>query len=143
MMSKKTTTDIWQDSDDAPPLTQEWFAKAELREGERVVHRDRPQADFAHHAVSARFDNGTRRIEVRMSSGILFSFDPRDAYGLENATDEQLAEVEVAGAGGSLHFPTLDADFSVPRLLEGHLGPLGWSRRGETDATAGGEESLS
>jgi len=127
MTKKKNPKISCQDPDDAPPLTQEWFAKAELREGERVVHRDRPRADFAHHAVSARFDNGTRRIEVRMSSGILFSFDPRDAYGLEDAADEQLAEVEVAGAGGSLHFPSLDADFSVPRLLEGHLGPMGWS----------------
>jgi hypothetical protein len=33
------------------------------------------------------------------------------------------------GAGGSIHFPRLDAFFSIPKLLEGFLGPLHWARR--------------
>lgn len=29
----------WSDPDDAPPLGKEWFDKAELREGDRVVRK--------------------------------------------------------------------------------------------------------
>jgi hypothetical protein len=38
-------------------------------------------------------------------------------------------DITVEGAGNTLHFPKLDADFSVSRLLEGFLGPLEWTKR--------------
>ena len=38
---------------------------------------------------------------------------PKLAQGLEKATDEQLAEVEILGAGFRLHWEALDADLSV------------------------------
>lgn len=80
-------------------------------------------------AVSARFDRRSRRVSVSLSTGIDFSFDPKDAYGLEHAATDDLVGVTVEGAGDTLHFPRLDADFSVARLLEGFLGPQDWSRR--------------
>lgn len=81
------------------------------------------------HAVSARFDKRSHRVSVRLDTGIEFLFDPRSAHGLQSATAEDLADVRIEGLGGTLHFPRLDADFSVAGLLEGFLGPLDWVRR--------------
>lgn len=80
-------------------------------------------------AVSARFDKRNRRIWIRLDTGIDVAFDPRRAHGLQDAQDCDLADVSIEGVGGALHFPRLDADFSVARLLEGFLGPLEWTRR--------------
>ncbi|MDP2258476.1 MAG: DUF2442 domain-containing protein [Caulobacter sp.] len=80
-------------------------------------------------AVSAHFDRRSHRIVVGLDTGIEFSFDPRDAYGLQEATADDFIGIMIDGAGGTLHIPRLDADFSIPRLLEGFLGPLDWSRQ--------------
>jgi hypothetical protein len=79
-------------------------------------------------ALSARFDRRSHKIRVSLNTGIEFAFDPSHAYGLSDASDEDFVGVTVEGAGGSLHFPKLDADFSVARLLEGFLGPMEWTR---------------
>ncbi|MHA3794961.1 BrnA antitoxin family protein [Sphingomonas sp. YL-JM2C] len=38
-MSKRDTKTSWVDPDEAPELTEEWFAKARLMEGEKIVRR--------------------------------------------------------------------------------------------------------
>lgn len=81
------------------------------------------------HALSAKFDRRNYKVWVRLSSGIDFCFDPRMAYGLQDATADDLVGVTVEGVGSTLHFPKLDADFSVARILEGFLGPMEWTRR--------------
>lgn len=101
------------------PIDEDTFRKA----AERARRNPTPEA------VSARFDRRSRRVVVRLNTGIDLSFSPRDAYGLEKASEDQLAGVTVEGAGSMLHFPKLDADFSVAGLLEGFLGPLEWTRR--------------
>jgi len=87
------------------------------------------RAKIAPHALSARFDKRSHKVWVKLNSGIEFSFDSRRAYGLQDASADDLAGVTVEGVGSTLHFPKLDADFSVSRLLEGFLGPLEWTRR--------------
>ena len=73
-------------------------------------------------AVSARYDARRGRVVVGLANGCTFSFPPRLAQGLETATDRQLAQVEILGAGYALHWEALDADFSVPGLLAGLFG---------------------
>lgn len=80
-------------------------------------------------AVSARFDKRAHKVVVALDTGIEFAFDPRRAQGLSNAASEDLVGVTVEGVGSTLHFPRLDADFTVSRLLEGFLGPMDWTRR--------------
>jgi hypothetical protein len=87
------------------------------------------RAKIAPRSLSAGFDRRNHRVWVKLDSGIDFSFDPGRAHGLQDASADDLAGVTVEGAGGTLHFPRLDADFSVARLLEGFLGPLDWTRR--------------
>ena len=87
---------------------------------------------FAHatpRAVKARFDRRSERVVVGLNTGIEFAFDPRLAPGLAEAAVEDLVGVTVEGVGSTLHFPRLDADFTVSRLLEGFLGPMDWTRR--------------
>lgn len=80
-------------------------------------------------ATSARFDRKSHRIIVGLASGIEFSFDPRDAHGLREATADDFTGLMVEGVGDTLHIPRLDADFSITRLLEGFLGPMDWARQ--------------
>ena len=80
-------------------------------------------------AVSARFDRRSRRLVVRLDTGIEFSFDPTASKDLATASAEALVAVVVDGRGSCLHFPTLDVDLSVARLLEGFLGPMAWTQR--------------
>jgi hypothetical protein len=81
------------------------------------------------HATSARYDRRSNKVRVRLDTGIDFAFDPRRAHGLQDASSDDFVGVTVEGVGSNLHFPRLDADFSVARLLEGFLGPIDWTRR--------------
>ena len=55
-MNEKNITDTWNDADDAPKLTGDWFAGAELRKGDEVVRRGRPPTINPKKAVSLRLD---------------------------------------------------------------------------------------
>jgi hypothetical protein len=73
-------------------------------------------------AASARYDRPTGRIVVELTSGSAFAFPARLGQGLETASDEQLSQVEVLGAGYGLHWETLDVDLSIPGLAAGIFG---------------------
>lgn len=95
--------------------------KARGRHGKAALSRP--------HAVTARFDKLSGRVVVTLNTGIFFGIDPRDVPGLATATPEELSGVSVEGLGSGLHFPALDADFSVVGLLEPFVGQLDWARR--------------
>lgn len=78
-------------------------------------------------AVAARYADG--RIVIELDSGLALAFDPQRAHGLEQAAPADLAQIAIAGPGTALHFPKLDAYFSIAKLVEGFLGPMDWSRR--------------
>jgi hypothetical protein len=90
------------------------------------------QASFPK-AVSARYDQKNRRIEIQLSSNLHVSFSPRDAQGLGKATPSQLQEIEISPSGFGIHFPKLDADLYLPAILQGFLGSQKWmaSRLGQ------------
>lgn len=77
-------------------------------------------------AVSAHYDRKTGRIVIHLSSGLIVSFSPANAEGLEEAQPSQLKEIEISPSGFGLHFPEVDADLYVPGLLEGFFGSKGW-----------------
>jgi Protein of unknown function (DUF2442) len=87
-------------------------------------------------AASARYDRGLGRVVVELTNGCTFAFPPRLAQGLEAATEEQLAEVEVLGTGSGLHWEALDVDLSVPGLLAGLLGTASHMARQAGRATS-------
>jgi hypothetical protein len=92
------------------------------------------------HAVSARYDHRTRRVIIRLHSGLELAIPPRLVEGLSEATPEALAEIEVSPSGLGLHWPQLDADLYVPALLEGQFGSKQWMAR-QLGATGGRSRS--
>ena len=77
-------------------------------------------------AESARYDRRSKRIVVRLKSGLEIAFAPRDAQGLENAKPDELEAIEISPSGLGLHFPKLDADLYLPALLDGVMGSAAW-----------------
>ncbi len=63
---------------------------------------------------------------IELSSGYSISFAPERAQGLAGATDDDLSEIEISSGGYGIHFPKLDADFSVEGFLAGRFGTDRW-----------------
>jgi hypothetical protein len=82
----------------------------------RAARRQEPRA------VDARYDRQLGRVMVELTNGCTLAFPPHLVQELERATAEQLAQVELLGAGSGLHWEALDADLSVPGLLAGLFG---------------------
>ena len=53
---KKSGAAAWTDPDDAPPLTDAFFDRAEIRNGDRIVRRGRPPLPSPKQAVKLRLD---------------------------------------------------------------------------------------
>ena len=68
-------------------------------------------------ARSARYDLAGQRILLELTSGYLFGVPVAQLPALARATRVQLAEVKVSATGSTIHFPSLDADYSVPGLV--------------------------
>jgi hypothetical protein len=92
-----------------------------------AARRRGPAADAAEpRAAAARYDAASGRVIVDLTNGCVFAFPARALQGLAEAFDPDLATVEVTAAGYSLHWPPLDADFTVPGLLMGLFGTRAW-----------------
>ncbi len=98
-------------------LTTEQFEAAKAR-GEARLRGPR--------AESAHYDAGRDRVIVRLTTGVEIGFAPHGAEGLQQASRDDLAVIEVDALGLGIHFPRLDADLYVPALLEGVLGSKSW-----------------
>jgi len=87
-------------------------------------------------AATVHYDCRLDQVVVELTNGCTLSFPPRLAQGLEAATEEQLAQVEILGAGYGLHWETLDADLSIPGLLAGLFGTEAYMARRAGQATS-------
>lgn len=87
-------------------------------------------------AASARYDRNVDRIFVDLTNGCTFAFPPRLAQGLEEATDEQLQQIEILGPGFGLHWRDLDVDLSISGLLAGIFGTRSYMARRAGQATS-------
>jgi hypothetical protein len=97
---------------------------ADFQEAEWAKAEERGRVEMATkpRALSARYDRKSGRIVVELVNGSLFEFPARLAQGLQSATDDQLAEVEILGVGFGLHWEALDADLKVESLMAGRFG---------------------
>ena len=53
---KLTTKSKWIDPDDVPHLDRDWFERAEIREGGKLIRPGRPKSDPAKESISLRLD---------------------------------------------------------------------------------------
>jgi len=97
---------------------------AELTDAQIDAALERGRAARLHEprAAAARYDRRSGRVIVELANGCTFTFPSKLAQGLEAATEEQLSQVEILGAGSGLHWEALDADLSIPGLLAGLFG---------------------
>ena len=77
-------------------------------------------------AAAVRYDAATGRVTVDLTNHCTFAFPARALQGFSEASDTDLAAVEVLGSGYGLHWAALDADFTVPGLLMGLFGARAW-----------------
>ncbi len=81
-------------------------------------------------AVTARFNPRTGATTIRLNNDCEFRFPTRALQGLAKATNADLSKVEVSVLGYGVHWPTLDADFTVLGLLNNRFGTARWMARG-------------
>ena len=84
--------------------------------------RGRIAAQSEPRAARARYDRRRGAMVIALTNGCSFTFPPRLAQGLENASDDEIARFEVLGNGYGLHWEGLDVDLSIPGLLAGLFG---------------------
>lgn len=96
---------------------------AATRAGEAVLARQGVLA------AAASYDRARGVLRVTLANGAEASFPAALIQGLAEATEDQRAEVEVAGIGYGLHWPSLDLDLSVAGLLAEVYGTADWMRR--------------
>lgn len=104
---------------------------AELTNAEidAAISRGRIEREIEPRAAKARYDRKRGRVVVDLTNGATFAFPPRLAQGLETATDDQLARIEILGHGYGLHWESLDVDLSIPGLLAGLFGTRSYMAR--------------
>ena len=106
----------------SPKLTDEGIL-AQYEEARRAgEHADRVEP----RAVKAWYDRDSRLVMVELKNGCVFGFPQSLGWGLEDASPEQLAEVEIQSGGEGLGWDDLDAHISVPGLLLYLLNAKEW-----------------
>jgi hypothetical protein len=103
----------------------------------RKAHASEPRA------AAARYDRSSGRVIVDLENGCTFAFPPRLAQGLEGASDDQLAAIEILGKGYGLHWEELDVDLSLPGLMAGIFGTKTWMARRAGQATSAAKAAAS
>lgn len=100
-----------------------------------ALERGRVARQLEPRAATARYGQ-LGRVIVELTNGCTSAFPPCLAQGLEAATEDQLAQVEIMGAGYGLHWEALDADLSIPGLLAGLFGTRAYMARHAGQATS-------
>jgi hypothetical protein len=76
--------------------------------------------------VEYRSGPGLDLLILKLSDGRRHLIPREDLQGLQSATKEQIARVEILGHGTGLHWPDLDLDHYVPSLLGRVYGSKSW-----------------
>jgi hypothetical protein len=94
---------------------------------ERAIERARHlQREPRVTEVEYRKGPGLDLFILKLSDGHRHVVPREDLQGLQSATKEQIARVEIIGHGTGLHWPALDLDHYVPSLLRRVYGTKKW-----------------
>ena len=91
-----------------------------------IEHARNPEAEPRVTQVEYRPGAGLDLLILKLSDGHRFVIPREDIEGLQPATKEQIARIEILGGGTGLHWPALDLDYYVPNLLRGIYGTKRW-----------------
>lgn len=77
-------------------------------------------------AKNAYYDGDRQLMVIELINGAIFSFPPHLAQGLQQATPEELNDCWLDASGLSIHWESLDVDFSLIGLMTGIFGTQAW-----------------
>ncbi|MEW9809183.1 MAG: DUF2442 domain-containing protein [Candidatus Symbiodolus clandestinus] len=80
-------------------------------------------------AIAARYDFKAQRVMMTLVSGIELAIPPAIVQGLNTATPDELADIELTPMGIGFYFPTIDADVFVLAILQDFTGTRQWMAR--------------
>src|SRR5271166_2551722 len=95
----------------------------------RVEARGRGMLEAEPRAAAAHYDVAAGRVVIDLANGCAYAFPAQRVQDLHGASGEDLAKVEVDGAGFNLRWPSLDVDLYVPGLVQGIFGNRAWMAR--------------
>jgi hypothetical protein len=98
------------------------FKAPTQREFDTITRRTAQSMRHQLLAVEARYDPRVERVMITLNNGTIVGFPLSALPGLEQATRQDLRKIEIEGGGYGLHVAALDADISIPSLLEDQLG---------------------
>jgi hypothetical protein len=107
------------------------MAKHKIITTDAEIERAIQQAQSLHNEprvlkVEYRPGPGLDLLILKLSDGRRQLIPREDLQGLQSATKEQIARVEILGNGTALHWPDLDLDHYVPSLLRRVYGTKSW-----------------
>lgn len=73
-------------------------------------------------AELTKYDRRQNLIVIKLTNGAEFRFPPHLVKGLAKAPSDQLANVHLSGTGDSIHWESLDVDFSIPGIIASVFG---------------------
>jgi hypothetical protein len=86
-------------------------------------------------ALSAEYNRALDLIILKIDDGSRLVIQRELLQGLENATPEQLAHIEIFG-GNDIAWPDLDVDHYLPHLLSGRYSSERWKQSRKTQPVA-------
>jgi hypothetical protein len=103
-------------------LTTDADIDAALERARLDPEPDRPRA------VSGEYDSRLDLIILHLDNGLRLVIPRENLQGLENATEDQVSQIEIFG-GYDIAWPKLDLDHFLPALLDGIYGSDKWMER--------------
>jgi hypothetical protein len=79
-------------------------------------------------AQSVRFHRPSKRLQIELQDGTAVMIPISSIQGLSEATAKEVESVELLADGYALHWPSLDADATIPGLVAGIFGSRQWMR---------------
>ena len=73
-------------------------------------------------AHSIRYERAQRRFVLELTNGVQLRVPVASLHALNGATDSQLAKAKLSPSGSGIHIDALDADFSVPGIIQASVG---------------------
>lgn len=77
-------------------------------------------------AEKASYDHSAGEVTIFLTNGCKFAFPSRFIEELQNASPEDIADIEVTPHGTALRWKKLDADYSVTGLITNIFGTKIW-----------------
>lgn len=105
----------------------DWIEREVARVMEAV--KAEPEEEREPHALSASYDDKHGRVVVELDNGCLFAFPAHKVQGLEDASSEMRADIELLGDGYALHWPRANASLRIEGALAGIFGSRKWMHR--------------